>query len=648
MEAMERMKELVLNLSAASRAYYQEDREVMSNLEYDQLYDELLTLEEKTGTILSGSPTQKVGYEILSALPKEKHDQPMLSLDKTKDREALVGWLGNQEGLLSWKLDGLTVVLTYENGKLIKGVTRGNGTIGEVITNNVKVFKNVPLSLKNEGNVIVRGEAVIHYDDFEQINALLPLEEQYKNPRNLCSGSVRQLNNEITAKRHVRLYAFSLVNSDAQLSSKKEQLDWLSAQGFDVVNHHLVTSDTILETIEAMSGQIESLPMATDGLVLTYNDIAYGQSLGRTSKFPKDSIAFKWQDELKETRLKDIEWNASRTGLINPIAIFDPVDLEGTTVTRASLHNISILRGLKLGIGDTIKVYKANMIIPQISENMTQSDTYKIPEHCPVCHEAAVVKTVNDVSALYCENPLCAAKSVKRFAHYVSRDALNVENLSEATLEKFIDAGYLKELDDLYHLDQYRESIVQMEGFGEKSYERLMKGIEKARQVPMENFIYALGILNVGLSNAKLLVSNYKGDFEAIRSASPDELVEIEGYGQVIAGALVDYFTDEDKKRELDHLLEEITFDDYIAPTGGLALDGLTFVITGSVELYDNRKALQAEIERLGGKVTGSVTKNTNYLINNDVTSTSGKNKKAQDLGIPIISEVDYQQLISG
>ena len=415
-----------------------------------------------------------------------------------------------------------------------------------------------------------------------------------------------------------------------------------------MVNHHLVTSDTILETIEAMSGQIESLPMATDGLVLTYNDIAYGQSLGRTSKFPKDSIAFKWQDELKETRLKDIEWNASRTGLINPIAIFDPVDLEGTTVTRASLHNISILRGLKLGIGDTIKVYKANMIIPQISENMTQSDTYKIPEHCPVCHEAAVVKTVNDVSALYCENPLCAAKSVKRFAHYVSRDALNVENLSEATLEKFIDAGYLKELDDLYHLDQYRESIVQMEGFGEKSYERLMKGIEKARQVPMENFIYALGILNVGLSNAKLLVSNYKGDFEAIRSASPDELVEIEGYGQVIAGALVDYFTDEDKKRELDHLLEEITFDDYIAPTGGLALDGLTFVITGSVELYDNRKALQAEIERFGGKVTGSVTKNTNYLINNDVTSTSGKNKKAQDLGIPIISEVDYQQLISG
>ena len=648
MEAMERMKELVLNLSAASRAYYQEDREVMSNLEYDQLYDELLTLEEKTGTILSGSPTQKVGYEILSALPKEKHDQPMLSLDKTKDREALVGWLGNQEGLLSWKLDGLTVVLTYENGKLIKGVTRGNGTIGEVITNNVKVFKNVPLSLKNEGNVIVRGEAVIHYDDFEQINALLPLEEQYKNPRNLCSGSVRQLNNEITAKRHVRLYAFSLVSSAAQLSSKKEQLDWLSAQGFDVVNHHLVTSDTILETIEAMSGQIESLPMATDGLVLTYNDIAYGRSLGRTSKFPKDSIAFKWQDELKETRLKDIEWNASRTGLINPIAIFDPVDLEGTTVTRASLHNISILRGLKLGIGDTIKVYKANMIIPQISENMTQSDTYKIPEHCPVCHEAAVVKTVNDVSALYCENPLCAAKSVKRFAHYVSRDALNVENLSEATLEKFIDAGYLKELDDLYHLDQYRESIVQMEGFGEKSYERLMKGIEKARQVPMENFIYALGILNVGLSNAKLLVSNYKGDFEAIRSASPDELVEIEGYGQVIAGALVDYFTDEDKKRELDHLLEEITFDDYIAPTEGLALDGLTFVITGSVELYDNRKALQAEIERFGGKVTGSVTKNTNYLINNDVTSTSGKNKKAHDLGIPIISEVDYQQLISG
>ncbi len=649
MSKMNHMKSLVKTLSEASRAYYQEDRELMSNLEYDKLYDELDELEKETGTILAGSPTQVVGYELLSELPKERHDSRMLSLDKTKDREALVAWVGNQEGLLSWKLDGLTIVLTYEDGLLVKGVTRGNGEIGEVITNNVKVFDNIPLKINATGTVVIRGEAVIKYSDFKAINADLSVEEQYKNPRNLCSGTVRQLNNEVTAKRHVNFFAFSLVSAYGESFEKKsEQLRWLEQLGFDVVHYRLVKNDDMLETIEWFAEEVSENDFASDGLVLTYDDIAYAQSLGATSKFPRHSIAFKWQDEIKTTTLTEVEWSASRTGQINPVAIFEPVDLEGTTVSRASLHNISILQELALGLGDRVDVYKANMIIPQIAENHTKSNTLVIPDACPVCGEETEIREVKDVKVLYCNNPNCGAKHIKGFDHFVSRDAMNIDGMSEATIEKLLAIGALNELSDIFRLVDFKDQIVEMEGFGERSYENLIKAIENARHPRLENFIYALGILNVGLSNARLLCRAFDQDIHEIMEAEVGALEEVEGYGEVIAKSIFDYFHDQDKRRVVEALLGFITFEAVAVNNNVQVLDGKTFVITGSLESYENRKALKNHIETLGGKVTGTVTGKTDYLINNNVSSTTGKNKKAQELGVPIISEDDFIEMIRG
>lgn len=647
MSDIQRMKELVQHLSAAAKTYYQEDREVMSNLDYDQGYDELLALEEKLGTVLAGSPTQKVGYELLSSLPKERHGSRMLSLDKTKDRESLVEWIGQEKGLLSWKLDGLTIVLTYENGVLTKGITRGNGEIGEVITNNVKVFDNVPLKINLQGTVVIRGEAVIKYSDFEAINAELALEDQYKNPRNLCSGTVRQLNNEVTSQRHVNFFAFTLVSAEGlELDSKLEQLKRLSAMGFDTVESKEVTQDNMLETVTYFAEAIVNNDFASDGLVLTYDSSRYSESLGVTSKFPKHSIAFKWQDEIKTTQLLEVEWSASRTGLINPVAIFEPVELEGTTVSRASLHNISILQDLELGIGDEIEVYKANMIIPQVADNKTRSGHLPIPLLCPVCEEATEIREMKDVKVLYCNNPTCSAKQVKNFAHFVSRDAMNIDGMSEATIEKFISAGFLHSLGDIYRLAHHKEAIEALDGFGEKSYAKLINAIEAAKEVRLANFIYSLAILNVGLSNARLLCKYYNNDFDKILEASAEELVEIDGYGEVIANALYDYFHDEEKSKVIEDLRQYITFEVVEENTSEQKLQGKVFVITGSLTHFDNRKAMQAAIEELGGKVTGSVTGKTDYLVNNNVASTSGKNKKAKDLEVPIISEEDFLALI--
>ena len=647
MSDITRMKELVEKLSAAAKAYYQDDKEIMSNLDYDREYDELLALEEKLGTLMAGSPTQKVGYEVLSELPKERHTTRMLSLDKTKERDALVDWIGDNKGLLSWKLDGLTIVLTYENGALVKGVTRGNGEIGEVITNNVKVFDNIPLKINIPGTVVIRGEAVIKYSDFEAINAVLPVEDQYKNPRNLCSGTVRQLNNEITAKRHVNFFAFQMVSSEGlDMDSKIEQLALLSDMGFDVVEYKEVTAGNMIESVEWFAGTIETNDFASDGLVLTFDSISYSESLGATSKFPRHSIAFKWQDEIKATKLIEVEWSASRTGLINPVAIFEPVELEGTTVSRASLHNISILQDLELGLGDEVQVYKANMIIPQVAENNTRSGDLPIPDVCPVCGEATEVKEMNDVKVLFCNNPDCSAKHTKNFAHFVSRDAMNIDGMSEATIEKFISAGILKSLGDIFRLDDHQAVIEQMEGFGQKSYANLVKAVEASRTVRLENFIYGLAILNVGLSNARLLCRKYNYDIEAILAAEPEALIAIDGYGEVIANSITDYFRDESKRKVIDDLLTYITFEAQNEETVEQTLEGKVFVITGSLNHYDNRKAMQARIEELGGKVTGSVTGKTDYLINNNVASTSGKNKKAKALDVPIISEDDFMAMI--
>ena len=639
------MKEKIKLLNEANKAYYQEDREIMSNYEYDKLYDELKEMEEETGLLLSNSPTIKVGYELLSNLPKERHEKTMLSLDKTKDISVLKDWLGEKEGLLSWKLDGLTIVMTYEEGKLTKAVTRGNGEIGEVVTNNARVFINIPVSIAYKGSLVLRGEALISYSDFNKLNEQISeAEGKYKNPRNLCSGSVRQLNNRITAERNVRFYAFSIVKAGVDFkNSRIGQLNWLKNQGFGVVEFKKTSQEDIEETVKWFEDHISDNDLPSDGLVLTYDDMEYGSSLGTTAKFPRDSIAFKWRDEVKETKLLEIEWSASRTGLINPIAIFEPVDLEGTTVSRASLHNLSIMEGLELGIGDTIKVYKANMIIPQLSDNLTRSNNIKIPKHCPVCNSETIIKNDNDIKTLYCINDECLAKQIKSFTHFVSRDALNVEGLSEATIEKLIAKGLVKELADIFHIEKFKDIITGMEGFGERSFNNLVNSVNKARKTTAARLLYSFGITNIGLSNAKLISKKFGDDWEKIQTAKFYELIEINGIGEVMANNYVKFFSDEKKKIIVEDVLKEVEIEASSNTSPAQVFDNYIFVITGSVDHFKNRDELKAAIEERGGKVTSSVTSKTDYLINNDNLSNSSKNKNAKELGIDIIRE---EQLI--
>ena len=644
-----RMQELVELLNRAAKAYYQDADEIMSNYEYDALYDELQALEARTGVTLSSSPTVNVGYEILSELPKERHPSPMLSLDKTKDVAGLQAFAGDQKVVMSWKMDGLTIVLTYRDGGLVKAVTRGNGEVGEVITANARTFKNLPLQIPYKGELVLRGEAVIGYKDFEKINEeIAEVDAKYKNPRNLCSGSVRQLNSEITAKRNVKFYGFSLVQAEGVdfHNSRAAQLDWLASQGFEVVEHIVVSREEIPNEVIKFSEKIVSNDFPSDGLVLIYDDVAYGQSLGRTSKFPRDSFAFKWADETSKTVLREIEWSPSRTGLINPVAIFDPVELEGTTVSRASVHNISIMEELELGIGDQIEVYKANMIIPQIAENLTRSGVKDIPKVCPVCGGATEIRSISNAKALYCTNPECQAKQLKSYALFVSRDALNIDGLSEATLEKFIARGFIHDFADLFHLEQHREEICEMDGFGEKSYNNLIASVEKARETTLPRLIYGLGIANIGLANAKLICKEIGHNPERVMDLTAEDLAAIDGIGDVIAGNYVAYFADAEHRELFEKLLKEVKLPEEQEDVGEQTFAGMNFVITGSVEHFANRNEVKALIESKGGKVTGSVTSKTNYLINNNVESTSSKNKKAKDLGIPIITEEDFLRML--
>jgi len=648
-DKLQSIKDKIEILNKAAKAYYQENIEIMPNIEYDKLYDELLELEKETGVVLSNSPSIHVGYELLSNLPKEHHEKAMLSLDKTKEVGVLKEWIGKQKGILSWKLDGLTIVLTYDGGKLVKAVTRGTGEVGEVITNNVKVFTNIPINISYKGNLILRGEAIIRYSDFERINnEIEDVNAKYKNPRNLCSGSVRQLNNKVTAERNVYFFAFSLVKADNvdYKNSRITQMSWLKGQGFEVVEFKEVNSINIEETVSWFAQHISENDFPSDGLVITYDDIAYGEALGTTAKFPRDSIAFKWRDEIKETKLLEIEWSASRTGLINPIAIFEPVELEGTTVSRASIHNISIMEGLELGIGDLIGVYKANMIIPQISENLTRSGMAEIPKVCPVCKDKTEVKQENGVKFLYCPNSDCLAKQIKAFTHFVGRDAMNMEGLSEATIEKLIAKGLIKELADLFHIEKYKEEIINMEGLGEKSFNKLVASINKARKTSTIRLLYSLGIPNVGLSNAKLICKYFKYAWNEIESAEYSQLIEIGGIGDVMAESYVKFFKDEKKKVIIEDLLKELQFENIKTSDIELIFDNINFVITGSVERFKNRDELKDIIEERGGKVTASVTSKTNFLINNDNLSSSSKNKKAKELGISIITENQFVEWI--
>lgn len=643
-----RMKELVQKLNEAAKAYYQEDREIMSNREYDALYDELEQTEKITGIVLADSPTVHVGYEAVDALPKETHDSPMLSLDKTKEREVLRGFVGSHKTLLSWKMDGLTIVLTYENGELQKAVTRGNGIVGEVITNNARVFRNIPLKIAYQGRLVLRGEAIITYSDFERINnSIEDVDAKYKNPRNLCSGSVRQLNNQITAERNVRFFAFALVSAqDVDMHNSREfQMEWLRTQGFEVVEYRVVTSENLDEAMDYFAEKIITNDFPSDGLVALYDDIAYGESLGSTAKFPRNAFAFKWADEVRETTLREIEWSPSRTGLINPVAVFDPVELEGTTVSRASVHNVSIVKDLKLGIGDTIQVYKANMIIPQIAENLTCSDNLVIPDTCPACGGEAHVCKENDVEALYCMNPDCAAKKIRGFTLFASRDAMNIDGLSQSTLEKFIAMGFIHEFADIFQLDRHKDAIIEMEGFGEKSYENLILSLDKARNTTLSRVIYSLGIPGIGLANAKVICRHFKDDLSSVRQASMEEISAIDGIGPVLAGNIYSYFHDKENNQKLDRLMGFLILHAEAASQTQI-FAGVTFVITGSVTHFANRNEMKALIESLGGKVTGSVTGKTTYLINNDTMSNSSKNKKAKELGIPIISEEEFLKLV--
>lgn len=647
MNRSDRIKELVDTLNKAAKVYYSGTDEIMSNLEYDRLYDELKALEDETGIVLAGSPTHKVGYETLSELPKEEHERPMLSLDKTKSVEELAAFAGTHKSLLSWKLDGLTVVVTYRDGELYKAVTRGNGYVGEVITPNAKVFVNLPAKIPYKGELVIRGEAIITYSDFERINRSIEEDEnKYKNPRNLCSGSVRQLNNRITAERNVRLIAFALIRADGVDfgNSRQKQFEWLKGQGFEVVEYKIVDETSVADAVEYFSKAITDNDFPSDGLVLLYDDIAYGESLGTTAKFPRNAIAFKWADEMAITRLKCVEWSASRTGLINPVAVFEPVELEGTTVSRASVHNVSIVRELKLGYNDEIKVYKANMIIPQIAENITGSATIEIPKVCPVCGGPTGIKKANDTESLYCLNPDCQAKHIKRFEHFVSRNALNIDGISSQTLEKFIDRGFIKNYTDLYHLNNYEDEIVGMDGFGRKSYDNIIESVEKSRTVTLDHVIYALGIGGIGLANARLVSRHCNEDPETVADITIEELMSIDGIGDVLAQSFREYFDDVNNRRLYNELLAELKLQKEVRDTSS-SVAGKTFVITGSVNHFTNRDELKAFIETLGGKTTGSVSAKTDYLINNDVTSNSSKNKKARELGIPVISEEEFIKL---
>lgn len=647
MENVSRMKELISRLNQAAKVYYQGQGEVMSNFEYDKLYDELLALEKETGITMNNSPTIHVGYETISELPKEQHVQPMLSLNKTKEPADLVAWLGNEQGLLSMKLDGLSIILTYENGELVKALTRGNGEIGEVITNNAKTFVNIPGRIQYTGTLIVRGEALIRYSDFEELNKHENVEEQYKNPRNLCSGSVRQLNNEITAKRRVHFYAYNIISIGDEISftKKKEGLSWLVKQGFEVAPYREVSASNIEDMISYFSNYVKQSDLPSDGLVLTFDDVAYSATLGRTAKFPHDSIAFKWQDELAETTLREIEWSASRTGLINPVAVFDAVELEGTTVSRASVHNVSILKELKLGIGDKILVYKANMIIPQIQENKTQSGTCVIPDKCPVCGASTALEQEHGSVFLLCPNEECYAKKIKLLTHFVSRNAMNIDGLSESTLEKFVADGMIHSLTDIFYLEKYQDKIVEMEGFGEKSYDNLIESIEKAKQIPLANLLYSLGIKGIGLSMAKLIAQRYPYPITKMQEISEEDLLKVDGIGEILAKSFVRYFADKNNQEQLKNL-DDLLIVSYPEEKEHQPFAGLTFVITGTLNTFDNRNQCKDIIESLGGKVAGSVSKNTSYLVNNDITSQSSKNKKAKELSVPIIEESALAQMI--
>lgn len=645
---LEKMHKLISLIDKYRNEYYNEDREEVDNKEYDRLKDELDELERKAGFVLSNSPSLKVGCEVTSKLPKYTFKKPMLSLSKTKEVSGLQQFLSDKDGILSWKMDGLTVVVAYNNGELVSAITRGNGEIGEVITQNAKHFRNLPLRIPYKGKLVLRGEAVMTYSDFERINKGLVTsgDELKKNPRNLCSGTVRSVDSSVTKNRGVYWYAFELVSADCEIPNDiDKQFKWLNNNGFDTVQFMVVNSSNVVQAVMQFESIVESkkLDIPTDGLVLTYRDKKYGESLGVRAKSPRHSIAFKWEDEAVETKVIDIEWSPSRNGLITPVAIFEPVDIEGSTVSRASLHNVSIFAEKQLGYGDRIKVYKANMIIPQVLDNLDRTATCQIPGQCPCCGEPTVLHQdpKSGVYTLWCENSECAAKGTRSFEHFVARDAMNIDGVSTSTLNTLIECRIISDYASIYHINEHADEIINLEGFGYTSFMNIVNAVEKSRNVKPANLIYALGIPNIGLTTAKLICKHFGNDLVKTVTASYNDLINIDGIGDTIADSFTAYFADKNNAEAFVRLTKELNIIQE-AVSNNTEMNGITICVTGDVHIFKNRRAIKDIVENLGGKLTGSVSKSTSYLVTNDTTSGSRKNKAAQEYGIPILTEQQF------
>jgi len=657
---VERIRELIKRLNQYRDSYYNKSVSEISDHEYDNLFDELKKLEEETNIVMSNSPTHTVGYEVKSKLKKVKHSHPMLSLDKTKLIDDLKKFAGDKDCLLMCKMDGLTVLLTYENGELIQAETRGNGEEGEIITHNAIIFENIPLHIDYKGHLETEGEAIITYDDFEKINNNLPEDERYKNPRNLVSGSVRQLDSNIAAQRHIKFIVWKVPEIEDGINSDNAflfRLIFAKDLGFDIVPFYSYSNNTsdkenceyLIENLKEQS-KIKGYPI--DGLVMTYNDISYGESLGKTGHHPKHSIAYKFYDDVYPTRLLDVEWTMGKTGTLTPTAVFEPVETEGTMVERASLHNLSIMKDLGIiSKYQEIGVYKANMIIPQVDyakkvDNVTVEEEIKIPKICPICGAKTQVVKDNDTEVLICTNPNCTGKLLGKLSHFVSKNAINIYGLSEQTLQKFVDLGWLNSFQDIYHLSEHKEEMYKLDGFGKKSVDKLLDSIEKSRNTSLDRFIYGLCIPMIGKTASKDIANHFNYDYETFRQYGiVTHYKGINGFGDSMNDSIHNYLRNSHMMVEM--LADEFEFAKVEKTSSNINLLNKTFVITGSLNHYKNRDELVSVIEGLGGKVSGSVSSKTSYLINNYITSTSGKNKKANDLGIPIISEEEFIKMIS-
>lgn len=642
----------VRELNRASEAYYNTEQPIMSDAEFDNKLEELRQWEEETGIILANSPTHNVGYSVADELKEVEHNHPMLSLDKTKSVDELIEFIGNKNCFLSVKADGLTTSLHYINGKLIGAETRGDGVRGTECLQNVLTMKNVPKEIPYKEELIIDGETIIGWDTFREINDNLPEDKKYKHPRNLVSGSLQLLDSKEAASRNMRFIAWRVIKG-FEHKTPSEDLFKAKDIGFEIIpilkSPRINKKEELTILLNHIRESADSHNIPYDGAVMAVDDYKIAESMGRTDKFFRHSLAYKYEDELFETVLTDIEWNTSKTGLINPVAIFQSVDLNGAITTRATLHNITYIKDMMLGIGDRIRVYRSNMVIPKVHDSIDKSGNFSIPDKCPICgHPTRIIKE-NDSEVLMCENPDCNGKLLGKLVHATSRNALDIENLSETTIEKFINLGWLNSIQDIYHLSDHENEMKTLDGFGKKSVEKLLSSVEKSRKTSLERFIYSLSIPLIGKSASKDISKICKDSFDDLvdlMKSSPEKLLSIDGFGTTMMNSVAKWWYE--NSLWVYELSKEFAFEKSqpVSNEASSTLEGKTFVVTGSVHHYKNREELQKDIISHGGNVASSVSAKTSYLINNDVNSTSSKNQKAKSLNIPIISEKDFLQMI--